>query len=92
MLKREQKFEKLQSCVSQDAFVLKIQRELCHRKWPRTVSGLSRNALLILVVSLWVASISNNTDNEDHEESSKPSQRGKNKTRDRDVETLRLES
>ena len=30
------------SCL-EDAFVLKIQRELCHPKYARKVSGLSRN-------------------------------------------------
>ena len=29
--------------MSRDAFVLKIQRELCHTKYARNVSGLSRN-------------------------------------------------
>lgn len=68
--------------MPQDAFVLKIQRELCQPIWPPNSFGTSEKR----------ASISNNTGNEDHEESSKPSQRDKNKTRDRDVETLRLES
>ena len=31
------------SFVPRDAFVLKIQRELCHPKYARKVSGLSRN-------------------------------------------------
>ena len=29
--------------MPRDAFVLKIQRELCHPKYARKVSGLSRN-------------------------------------------------
>ena len=29
--------------MPRDAFVLKIQRKLCHPKWARKVSGLSRN-------------------------------------------------
>ena len=33
------------SFVPRDAFVLKIQRELCHSKCVRKVSGLSRNGL-----------------------------------------------
>ena len=32
--------------MPRDAFVLKIQRELCHSKCARKVSGLSRNGLL----------------------------------------------
>ena len=30
--------------MPRDAFVLKIQRELCHPKYTRKVSGLSRNS------------------------------------------------
>ena len=30
--------------MPRDAFVLKIQRELCHPKYARKVSGLSRNS------------------------------------------------
>ena len=33
----------MQSVVPRDAFALKIQRELCHSKYARQVSGLSRN-------------------------------------------------
>ena len=33
----------MQSFVARDAFVLKIQRELCHPKYARKVSGHSRN-------------------------------------------------
>ena len=33
--------------MPRDAFVLKIQRELCHPKYARKVSGLSRNRPLI---------------------------------------------
>ena len=33
----------MQSFVPQDAFILKIQRELCHPIYARRVSGLSRN-------------------------------------------------
>ena len=33
----------MQSFVPRDAFALKIQRELCHPKYARQVSGLSRN-------------------------------------------------
>ena len=33
--------------MPRDAFVLKIQRELCHPKYARKVSGLSRNGALV---------------------------------------------
>ena len=36
----------LQILVHRDAFILKIQRALCHSKCARKVSGLSRNELL----------------------------------------------
>ena len=39
----------MQSFVPRDAFALKIQRELCHPKYARQVSGLSRNGPLALV-------------------------------------------
>ena len=37
--------------MPRDAFVLKIQRELCHPKYARKVSGLSGNRPLVLT---WV--------------------------------------
>ena len=39
--------------MPRDAFVLKIQRELCHPKYARKVSGLSRNRPLALVNVPW---------------------------------------
>ena len=38
--------KKMQSFVARDAFALKIQRQWCHPKWARNVSGLSRNGTL----------------------------------------------
>ena len=38
----------MQRSVPQDAFVLKIQRELCHQRCARKVLGLSRNGQLFL--------------------------------------------
>ena len=42
------KIKKKQSFVPRDGFVLKTQRESCHPKCARKVSGLSRNGPLIL--------------------------------------------
>ena len=41
--------------MPRDAFVLKIQRELCHPKYARKVSGLLRNRPLVTKVESCVA-------------------------------------
>ena len=38
--------------MPRDAFVLKIQRKLCHPKWARKVSGLSRNGPHVYIAKL----------------------------------------
>ena len=43
--------------MPRDAFVLKIRRELCHPKYARKVSGLSRNRpqgpTELIIVVIW---------------------------------------
>ena len=46
--------------MPRDAFVVHIQRELCHPIWARKVSGLLRNRPLAQVVEAWLALTSAN--------------------------------
>ena len=41
--------------MPRDALVLKIQRELCHPKYARKVSGLSRNRLVARIAQSMVS-------------------------------------